>query len=174
MIILLFALFFNFQIFSYASTELKDVKIRIADENDVDSLEEMILLAGKFVPIYDLYQKINSYKTHPKDIFLIASISDKICGAISLNVIESFYETGFTAKIDILVIDPSHKHEGIAKLLISKIEDYAKNVGCSRIILTSKNLRPISNDLYEALGYTDNQEISYQKDINNGHEVESV
>ncbi len=75
---------------------------------------------------------------------------DKIVGMIGLKIISSRI-----AKMKSLRVHPDHRRQGIAKKLISILEEYAKNKGIKKIILgvgDDEQSLPAIN-LYESLGY---------------------
>lgn len=53
-----------------------------------------------------------------------------------------------------LVVDSHYRHQGIGKLLMQHIEQWAKLQGCEGVMLYSNRQRQEAHLFYEAIGYT--------------------
>ncbi len=58
------------------------------------------------------------------------------------------------AQIAGLVVDKSHRNEGIGALLMEKAEEWARDRACQGVILRSRAMRKGAHTFYEKLGYS--------------------
>lgn len=58
-----------------------------------------------------------------------------------------------------LYVEESHRGRGIAKLLMSVAEEYAKESGAIRITLSTQTSNITAQKLYETRGYVKNEEF---------------
>jgi ribosomal protein S18 acetylase RimI-like enzyme len=56
-------------------------------------------------------------------------------------------------------VEESHRNQGIAKLLMSAAENYARETGAVRIILATQISNVAAQALYESFGYSKDQEF---------------
>ena len=56
-----------------------------------------------------------------------------------------------------LFVEESYRNNGVAKLLISTAENFAKETGAARIILSTQVSNITAQSLYESLGYIQNK-----------------
>lgn len=61
---------------------------------------------------------------------------------------------GIKARIEDVVVDEKHRHQGIARQLMQEAVVMAKSHGCREIDLTSHPQRKAANNLYQSLGFT--------------------
>jgi GNAT superfamily N-acetyltransferase len=58
-----------------------------------------------------------------------------------------------------LFVEKSHRKQGVAKLLIGAAENYARETGAVRIILTTQISNTAAQSLYESLEYCQDQDF---------------
>lgn len=135
----------------------KGVIVREAIKSDVNEI--VLLLEQLGWPQESLngcVQKIAEFSQNQLNRIWVATINNKIIGFLVINIITPFYKPKFFARIDSLVVDEHYRGQGVGKFLINFAEEYAKEIGCSRIFLTSGNHRPEAHDFYSHLGYISN------------------
>jgi len=80
-----------------------------------------------------------------------------VMGIICLTMVSNF--NSFLV-IEALIVD-----DGISKLMLLELENRAKGLGCSYIILVSGKQRKEAHKLYEALGYGEDEAKGFRKFI---------
>ena len=86
---------------------------------------------------------------------LLLFIRTKLSGCIAVHLSHLFHDTQKSARITTLIVDKEFRRHGVGSKLIKVGEDYAKQMGCRLIELTSgmqrKNMG--SHDFYRDMGY---------------------
>jgi len=105
-------------------------------------------------------------KDNPNYIILCAKESDKIIGSVLGVVCNELFGNclPFMVVEDVVVLT-SHRRKGIARQLMIKLEEYAKQFKCSMIIFVSSEHRIGAHKLYESLGYGIDRVNGYRKRI---------
>lgn len=89
----------------------------------------------------------------PRDgvVLLVAEREDRIIGAVQLHAAES--ENGaHRGEVAKLLVHPEWRRRGIARALMTVLENEARATGKTLLVLDTREGDP-SNDLYRALGY---------------------
>jgi len=60
-----------------------------------------------------------------------------------------------------LFVEPAYRKKGVAKLLLSAAEDFARETEAIRIILATQISNTTAQSLYESLGYCKDEEYSH-------------
>jgi len=106
-------------------------------------------IGNNYKPLND--EDIVEMVASPNTTILLARIDQKIVGMITLLVYRIPYVK--KAYLDDLVIDEAYRGKGIAKQLMQKATDLAKEKGASYIDLTARPRREEGNSLYEKIGF---------------------
>ncbi len=106
-------------------------------------------IGNNYKPLHD--EDIAEMVASPNTTIIIARFDQKIVGMITLLVYRIPYVK--KAYLDDLVIDEEYRGNGIAKQLMQKAMDLAKEKGASYIDLTARPRREEGNSLYEKFGF---------------------
>lgn len=104
---------------------------------------ELALRDGEDHAFYNQFNSISMMK------FAVVAYQDQIpigCGAIKV-----FDET--TMEVKRMFVSPSHRGKGIAKKILSELEQWAKELGCKRCILETGINQPEALALYHKSGF---------------------
>jgi glucosamine-phosphate N-acetyltransferase len=133
---------------------MTEVIIREIEENDLsrgfleslDSLRKASNLEkGKAKKI------LQSIKSSPNHIILVALLENKVVGAITLMIEQKFiHEGGRVGHIEDVVVRKELQGKGIGENLVKSALEYAKNRGCYKTILDcTDEVKPF----YEKIGF---------------------
>ncbi|WP_209847416.1 GNAT family N-acetyltransferase [Paenibacillus sediminis] len=103
----------------------------------------------------------------PGVMLWIAVMEEKIVGTIQLHLAMKA-NGSHRAEVAKLMVHPSYRRNGIARLLMQTVESAAKAEGRSLLILDTRLGDP-SNELYKSLGYIEAGQIPNYAKSSNGH-----
>ncbi|MGG4491121.1 N-acetyltransferase family protein [Metabacillus idriensis] len=148
------------------SNEIEIAELKRVEE-DIDQLSDLLIKTVEggasigFLPPLNLSQAKEYWESvlKPHVIFLIAKVNHEIAGSVQLHLCTK--QNGrHRAEIAKLITHPSYRRKGIAKLLMQKAEERAKQEKRSLIVLDTRE-GDVSNQLYLSLGYTECGRIPY-------------
>jgi GNAT superfamily N-acetyltransferase len=84
----------------------------------------------------------------PRQRYLCAEVQGQVVGFGSLTIKTSLRE-GAVGYVDEMVVDPKHRCQGIATLLMQRLEDLAVASGCSHLHLDAAFHRKETHAFYE-------------------------
>jgi len=116
-----------------------------------------ILLDGAYKLDEENFRQI--IKSDSSHLFLLFSYSD-IAGMLTLSIYKT--PTGSKAWIEDVVIDDSHRGQGLGKKIVQHAIDYAKTSGADILMLTSNPARIAANKLYQTLGFEQKETNVYK------------
>ena len=91
------------------------------------------------------------------DWFLVGEVNETIIATAM------FGYDGHRGWINYLAVSPKHQNKGYARELMSHGEQILISAGCPKINLQVRDSNTSARDFYEAIGYTQDQVISYGK-----------
>jgi len=86
------------------------------------------------------------------DRVVIADVDGVVTGLAHLQVGPTIEYDRPAAKLAALVVDESHRGEGIGRALVAAIEDEARLRGCELLYLTTSERRDDAHSFYERIG----------------------
>ena len=130
------------------------VRIRIADKVTpklVDSYKKLIpqLSTSSLPPTEEELDQI--IRSDASMILIAESNNNEIVGTMTLVIFH--IPTGLRAWIEDVVVDSSHRGEGIGKKLNQEALQIAQKAGAKTVELTSRPARESANRLYQDLGF---------------------
>jgi GNAT superfamily N-acetyltransferase len=86
------------------------------------------------------------------DRVVVADIDGIVAGLAHLQVNPAIEHDRPAAKLAALVVDESHRGQGIGRALVAAIEDEARLRGCALLFLTTSDRRDAAHAFYEQIG----------------------
>ena len=134
------------------------------EENDLLQLQQILFEVFNnnisFEEMKNLYKKVKTnYDIHVLGYY----IEDSLVGTVTLNI--QTLPSGKEATIWDLAIKDNYRRLGIATKLMIHAEKIAKNENIKRIWLFSGFHRENAHILYKKLGYNENRDKAFVKDI---------
>ncbi|MDR3287936.1 MAG: GNAT family N-acetyltransferase [Peptococcaceae bacterium] len=105
-------------------------------------------------PPYEEYKEtFNLILNDKRKQYYVAKDGDNVVGVVGVALHQSLVEAGNFANIDELVVDETHRRQGIGQRLLAACAAFAKERGCQNITLTSGNARIGAHTFYEKNGF---------------------
>lgn len=136
------------------------------EEKDIKQLQEILKSVFNNHISYEQMKDLYKMVQNNKDIHVLGYyIKDNLVGTVTLNILT--LPSGKEATIWDLAIDEQYRRLGIATKLMKKAEEIAKQESIKRIWLFSRFHRKCAHELYRKLGYDENRDKAFVKQINN-------
>jgi ribosomal protein S18 acetylase RimI-like enzyme len=136
-------------------SELKTLEVHIEQLSDllIKTVEGGASIG--FLPPMSLSQAKEYWESvlEPSVILLIAKVNDEIAGSVQLHLCTK-QNGGHRAEIAKLITHPDYRRKGIARLLMQKAEERAKQEKRSLLVLDTRE-GDVSNQLYNSIGFTE-------------------
>jgi len=127
--------------------------LRSASVSDAVAICELTSQLGYDVNGAALSSRLERILARSDQLVLIAEIDGRAVGWVHGEVSE-YVEAESFVRIGGLVVDRSHRKQGIGRLLMEAIEAWAERQGCSIVRLSSSSTRTAAHRFYERIGYT--------------------
>jgi ribosomal-protein-alanine N-acetyltransferase len=130
-----------------------DAKIREASVNDID---EVYLIERLSFHEQEVYPKdlLKFYLSIAPKTFLVAEVGGKIVGYVIAVI-----RRGYIGHIVSIAVNPSFRGKGFGKLLMIKIEETLKILGCAVLRLEVKKTNIVARNLYLKIGFVEAYEV---------------
>ena len=112
----------------------------------------------------DLLQ-FDAYYTAPRGAFWIVRDEARVVGCVGAGRVDAR-----TAELKRLYVDASLRGRGIGQRLVETVLDWAREQGCTRLVLWSDTRFENSHRLYRRLGFDQLGERTVEGDINESRE----
>lgn len=143
---------------------------RVAGLADADHVAQLTAQLGYDVPAEVVRTRLASVLERSDHRFLVAEVDGAVAGWIHGAVIECIEADSFVM-IAGLVVDRDHRKAGVGRLLLGRIEGWAREQGCSIVRLWSSASRTGAHRFYETVGYTRiKTQYSFAKSLEPGGE----
>lgn len=133
---------------------------------NINHLESVSILFDKYRIFYNQTSNLEVAKDFLKERFnnndsviFAANDNGKLVGFTQLYPSFSSVSMKRVWILNDLYVEESHRRRGIAKLLMSVAEEYAKESGAIRVILSTQNSNITAQKLYETRGYVKKEEF---------------
>jgi GNAT superfamily N-acetyltransferase len=127
--------------------------IRLARVADAPEIARLTSQLGYDVPESEVAARLARFLARDDQRFLVAEQNGRPVGWLHA-VLSEYIETGPFVVVAGLVVDRSVRGRGIGRLLMARVEAWARERGCSVVRLWSSASRTASHRFYEGLGYT--------------------
>jgi ribosomal protein S18 acetylase RimI-like enzyme len=128
--------------------------VREADEKDIIALWER---CGLLRPWNDPHDDIAQKLTVQRELFLVGTVSEEIVATVMAG-----YD-GHRGWINYLAVDPMHRRQGFARLLVTEVEERLRDLGCAKINLQIRRDNPEAIAFYERVGFAEDAAVSMGK-----------
>lgn len=140
--------------------------IRNANAKDAEAIAKIYRNDLGYDTDIDLIaQRLNNLNNSREAVF-VAELDKKVIGALHIEKFETLYFKPI-ANILSLAVSEKHRREGAGKALVSKAEDWAKEMKLEAVRLESAYHRKNAHEFYRALGFnSEKNQIRFLKNLN--------
>jgi len=135
------------------SSDRKQVAIRAAAESNADGIAQLSCTLGYAATAEVIRQRLSAMLGSENDLVLVA-VND---AGVTIGWIQAHashvLESGFRVEITGLIVSPDARRCGVGRALVSRAEEWARQVGAEAIVVRSNAHRVESHAFYPALGY---------------------
>ena len=141
------------------------IVVRRAASADVARLAELSEILGYPVASSSLAPRLERLLARVEDAVLVAEAESGVVGWVH-GAEQELLESGRRCEILGLVVDPAFRSQGVGRVLVRAVEQWAANRGLDQMTVRSNVVRAESHLFYQRLGYirTKTQD-AYRKDL---------
>jgi predicted N-acetyltransferase YhbS len=135
------------------SPDQKHVAIRAAVASDATSIAQLSRTLGYAATAEVIGQRLRAVRGSENDLTLVA-VNDAgvVIGWIQAHA-SHVIESGFRVEITGLIVSPDVRRCGVGRALVSRAEEWARQIAAEAIVVCSNVQRVESHAFYPALGY---------------------
>ncbi|MCD0464681.1 GNAT family N-acetyltransferase [Flavobacterium sp. ENC] len=131
------------------------IKIRKVEKQDLDFVYKSICELENEELDFEIFAAIfNENIASPKNVYLIAENENEGAGFISFHTQHLLHHCGLVGEIQEFFIDQKYRGQGVGRLLINEIKNFAEQNNLKSIEVTTNRRRVENVLIYENLGFT--------------------
>lgn len=89
----------------------------------------------------------------PGERVIVADVDGAVRGFASGAIVPFFHDGSRRLRLTAIAVSPSHRGRGLARSLVSELERWGREQGCSLVEVTSAEWRTDAHAAYRALGF---------------------
>lgn len=131
------------------------IKIRKVEPQDLNFVYKSICELKNEILDFKMFETIfNENKSNPKNLYLIAENENECLGFISFHTQNLLHHCGLVGEIQEFFIHQKYRRQGVGRLLINEIKNFAAQHDLKSIEVTTNKKRLENVAIYENLGFT--------------------
>ena len=131
------------------------IKTRKVQNQDLDFVYKSICELENEILDFEVFETIfNENISNPKNLYLIAENETEGLGFISFHTQNLLHHCGLVGEIQEFFIHQKYRGQGVGRLLVNKILDFAEQNDLKSIEVTTNKKRVENVAIYENLGFT--------------------
>jgi len=143
--------------------------IRPASLSDAPEIAALTMELGYAAEAELIARRLTRLSNTNDQLVLVAVQDDKVAGWLQAHASVAM-ESGFRVEIVALVVGKAYRRRGIARSLVGRAEQWARELGAEAVMVRSNIRRVESHALYPALGYSVSKtQTVYRKKLKEGH-----
>lgn len=132
-----------------------NIKIRKAENQDLDFVYKAICELENETLNFKIFEEIfNENISNPKNLYVIAENETEGLGFISFHTQNLLHHCGSVGEIQEFFIHQKYRGQGVGRLLINEIKNFADQNNLKSIEVTTNKKRVENVAVYENLGFT--------------------
>jgi GNAT superfamily N-acetyltransferase len=129
------------------------VTIRIAAQRDTRTIAPLLGQLGYPASPDELGERLERLTDRPDGEVLVAELDDEVVGLAAYVLIDVLERPDPQCRITALVVDDRFRRRGVAYALLHTIEETAREFGCFRLEVTTREDRAEALAFYRAAGF---------------------
>jgi GNAT superfamily N-acetyltransferase len=135
------------------SGELAAIQIRSATAPDAAEIAPLLGQLGYPSTAEDTFRRLVTLTKSESAATLVATESNRVVGVATVQYIPVLHANEPVAQLMLLVVAETHRRRGIGRLLTERVEQWAVDRGCARMLVVTALERADAHAFYESLGY---------------------
>jgi GNAT superfamily N-acetyltransferase len=128
------------------------IAVRRATAVDTARIAELSEILGYPVASSSLALRLERLSARAEDAVFVAEAESGVVGWVH-GAEQELLESGRRCEILGLVVDPTHRSQGVGRLLVTAMEQWAASRGLEQMTVRSNVARAESHPFYQRLGY---------------------
>jgi (aminoalkyl)phosphonate N-acetyltransferase len=129
-----------------------DLTIRDARGEDAAAIAELLGQLGYPADAHAVESRLQRLRI-VGDRVMVADVEGTVAGLAHLQVGPTIEYERPVAKLAALVVDTTHRRQGVGRALVHAIVDEARLRGCELVFLTTSERRDDAHEFYEHIGF---------------------
>ncbi|GAA3753075.1 hypothetical protein GCM10022422_43480 [Flavobacterium ginsengisoli] len=131
------------------------INIRKVEKQDLDFIYKAICELENEILDFEVFERIfDENISNPRNVYLIAENENEGVGFISFHTQNLLHHCGLVGEIQEFFIHQKYRSQGVGRLLINEILDFAEKNNLKSIEVTTNKKRVENVVIYENLGFT--------------------
>ncbi|UCH77566.1 MAG: GNAT family N-acetyltransferase [Candidatus Coatesbacteria bacterium] len=112
-------------------------------------------------------EKLRELEASEPDTVLVAEAAGGVAAVGHLHEATLFHAPGKVGRVMALAVAEGYRRRGAASELLTRLEEVAREAGCTKMEITSGLHRPGAHEFYEGMGYVEKPK-RFVKDLRGG------
>jgi GNAT superfamily N-acetyltransferase len=132
---------------------VSDIQVRNATAADCGALAPLLDQLGYPTTEAEILPRLRRFGIHGPAVALVATREGKVVGVATGHLMATIHAATEGAYLTTLVVSSEVRGQGIGRMLVEAIEDWARGHGCNRLIVTTALHRTETHKFYERLEF---------------------
>lgn len=142
------------------------ISIRPAEPRDASGIALLISQMGYPATADDVHRRLRIFADGRSDVLVALSGNgdQAVIGLVSISLAPSILDAAPTGRITALMVSREYRRSGVGRLLLERVEVWARNRGCDRIhVVAGKRRVKVSHPFYSNVGFESETGTSFIK-----------
>jgi GNAT superfamily N-acetyltransferase len=134
----------------------RTVQVRSYEPSDAQALAQLLSEMGYAASAQEAEEYARAFGTNPGATLVVAVEDGAVVGIAAASVVPRLDAERLSCRITDLVVAAPSRRRGIGRALLAEIETWARQVGATRLDLSTGDWRDDAHAFYDPLGFSDN------------------
>lgn len=148
------------------------MRIRKATGDDAPALARLLGELGYPTDADELVDRLERYETKGAGRVLAVVDGDQVVAFAAVELRYPIHHASPTGYVSSLAVSSTCRRRGVGGLLLSGVEAFARDAGCSRVVVTSAEHRADAHAFYPARGWRQTGR-RFEKELDRGRDAAS-